>query len=69
MKDMEANMDCPLGGTHDYQWDKELLKNVCSKCGKVSPFETMPTYLELVQENSLLKEKIKEMESLLNKGG
>ena len=61
-------MDCPLGGAHDYKWDKELLKHVCSKCDKVSPFEIAPTYLELLKDNNNLKELLRKANERI-KGG
>lgn len=36
---------------------------ICPECGKHSPYQPKPTYQELLEENSKLKEVIKDLQS------
>lgn len=42
---------------------KEL---VCPQCGRFSSFKPVPTQAELLKENEILKERIKELEQQLD---
>jgi len=41
-------MACLCGGK--YQWDENQKKLICTNCGKVSPYQPMPSYDQLLQE-------------------
>lgn len=61
---MGDDMGCLKGGAHDYQWNEESKGQVCSKCGRVAPFQPV-SYEELLIENAELNEEIAKLECLL----
>ena len=48
-------MACDCSGRYD--WDREFGKLVCHECGKVSPYQPVPSQAELLKENEKLKEQ------------